>query len=63
MLLLAVVLLGLLLYLVVAAISFESALAKDWVEAISKQLAFPVVGLLVYSAGLITKRPEWAGGE
>src|SRR5271157_5261038 len=61
--LLVVALLGLLLYLVVAAISFNVPLAKDWIEQLSKQLAFPLIGVLLYAAGLITKRPTWAGGE
>jgi hypothetical protein len=62
-LLLAVVLLGLLLYLVVAAISFQIPLARTWLESLGGRLSLPAVAAALYAVGLITKRPTWAGGE
>ena len=59
----AVVLLGLLLYLVVAAISFQIPLARTWLESLGGRLSLPAVAAALYAVGLITKRPSWAGGE
>jgi hypothetical protein len=49
-------------YLVVMAVGGGNSLSREWLQGAGGKLSVPLLGVIAYGVGLVTRQPGWAGG-